>query len=81
MRTTVSLPDPLLQNAKRRAAERHITLSGLIEDALRAHLARPEKTAPAPFRLYTVRGRLVNPQIDLDRTSALVAADDESAYP
>ena len=80
MRTTVSLPDPLLRNAKQRAAERHTTLSGLIEDALRAHLARPDKPVPSSFRLYTVRGRLVNPRLDLDRTSALVAADDEAAY-
>jgi hypothetical protein len=80
MRTTVSIPDPLLENAKRRAAERNITLSGLIEDALRAHLARPEGVAAPAFRLYTVRGRMVNPNMDLDRTSALVTADDEADY-
>jgi hypothetical protein len=80
MRTTVSLPDPLLRNAKKRAAERHVTLSGLIEDALRAHLARPEGPATPAFRLHTVRGRLVSPAVDLDRTSALVAADDEADY-
>ena len=80
MRTTVSLPDPLLENAKRRAAERHITLSGLIEDAVREHLARSEGPAPEVFRLHTVRGKLVNPRLDLDRTSALAAADDEADY-
>jgi len=80
MRTTVSIPDPLLENAKRRAAERNITLSGLIEDALRAHLARPVGPAPGAFRLHTVRGKVVDPNLDLDRTSALVAADDEAEY-
>ena len=80
MRTTVSLPDPLLQSAKRRAAERKITLSGLIEDALRSHLARPEGAAAPAFRLHTVRGKGVNPNLDLDRTSALVAEEDEVDY-
>ncbi len=80
MRTTVSIPEPLLLNAKQRASERGITLSELIEDALRESLADAEPTAPPPFRLHTVRGRLVNPNLALDRTSALAAPDDESDY-
>jgi hypothetical protein len=80
MRITVSLPDELLQGARRRAKGSRVTLNELIEEALRAHLARPEGEAAA-FRLQTVRGRLVNPELDLDRTSALAAADDETAYP
>ena len=80
MRTTVSIPEPLLENAKHCAAERGTTLSALIEDALRDHLAKAERPVPPPFRLHTVRGRLVNPQLDLDRTSALIELDDEAAY-
>ena len=80
MRTTVNLPDPLLQSAKRQAAERKITLSGLIEDALRAHLAPLVGAATPVFGLHTARGRMVNPNLDLDRTSALAAADDEADY-
>lgn len=30
--------------------------------------------------LYTVRGRLVNPRLDLDRISALEIDDDEAEY-
>lgn len=79
MRTTISLPKPLLESTKRRATERGVTLSAVIEDALRGHLtAKPSKNPP--FRLYTVRGRLVHPELDLDRTSALLAADDETNY-
>src|SRR4029453_2452660 len=80
MRTTVSLPEPLLRNAKRRAAQRGITLSGLLEDALRSYLAQKPSSPVTAFRLYTVRGRLVNPNLDLDRTSALLIADDEMDF-
>jgi Ribbon-helix-helix protein, copG family len=79
MRTTVSISDSLLENAKGRAEERGITLSELVEDALRAHLAE-RKTRSRPFRLHTVRGRLVNPNLDLDRTSALLVSEDEAVY-
>jgi len=80
MRTTISLPDPLLENAKRLAAERGITVSALVQDALRQLSSRkPASSAPA-FRLHTVRGRLVNSNLDLDRTSALVVAEDETAF-
>ena len=79
VRTTVNLSDPLLENAKRRAAERGVTLSVVIEDALRIHLTEGEASAP-PFRLFTVRGGLVNPNLDLDRTSELVTFDDEADY-
>jgi len=80
MRTTVDLPEPLIQNAKRRASERGVTLSALVEDALRSHLAARLKRSQGPFRLHTVRGRLVRPELDLDRTSALVVLDDESHF-
>lgn len=81
MRTTISLPEPLLENAKQLAAERGTTLSALLEAALRNFLLapRPASSAP-PFRLHTVRGRLVNPNLDLDRTSALVVAEDEATF-
>jgi hypothetical protein len=80
VRTTISIPDPLLKNAKRLAAARGVTLSTVIEDALRDHLTEVAAPPGSPFRLHTVRGRLVNPGLDLDRTSALVSADDELDY-
>ena len=42
MRTTVRLDDHLLGDAKRRAAQRGVTLTRVIEDALRESLAREE---------------------------------------
>ena len=81
MRTTISIQDPLLETAKERASLRNITLSELIQDALREHLATSASgQVRHPFRLITVKGELVNPDVDLDRTSALIAADDEEKY-
>jgi hypothetical protein len=81
MRTTVSIEDPLLEAAKERAASRGITVSELIEDALRVQLAATEAVAPrAAFRLITVKGELVDQQLDLDRISALIAEDDADSY-
>lgn len=80
MRTTISLADPLLDNAKQLAAERGITLSELLQDVLRQLLSRwPASPVPA-FRLHTVRGKLVKPNPDLDRTSALIVAEDEASF-
>lgn len=39
MRTTVNLDEHVLENARRRARERGITLGELVEDALRRELA------------------------------------------
>ena len=79
MRTTISLPEPLLQNAKRCAEARNVTLSAVIEDALRVHLSG-KQTVKVKFKLHTVRGKLVNPNLDLDRTSAILTSDDETFY-
>ena len=80
MRTTIDIPEPLLQSAKALAADRRITLSAVVEDALRGHLTqRPQRDTPL-FRLHTVRGRPVRPDLDLDRTSALLLEGDEAAF-
>jgi hypothetical protein len=80
MRTTIDVPEPLLENAKKRAAVLGVTLSVVVQDALRSHLSRNPDPAVSKFQLHTVRGRLVRPDLDLDRTSALIALDDEAAY-
>ena len=80
VRTTIDLPDPLLDGAKDLAAARGVTVSALLADALRGLLAAKPAPGPEPFRLHTVRGRLVQPNLDLDRTSALLADDDEAEF-
>jgi hypothetical protein len=80
MRTTVDISEPLLHSAKDLAAARSVTLSVIVEDALRGLLSAKSGEAAKPFRLHTVRGRLVEPGTDLDRTSALLLTDDESEF-
>jgi len=73
MRTTIRFDEQLLIQAKKLAAERGITLTALLEDALRETLSRRQ---PAPRRSrvrLTVSGRGgVNPHVDLDDSAALL---------
>lgn len=52
MRTTLVLDDALLRRAKRRAAERNLTVSDIVNEALRESFARPVPMA-APFSMIT----------------------------
>jgi hypothetical protein len=56
MRTTLVLDDELLRQAKRRAAERNLTVSDVVNEALRECLRRPAPVAP-PFSMITYGGR------------------------
>lgn len=76
----MDLPEPLIQNAKLLAGERGITFSEVVEDALRTHLSPRWERPRGKVRLPTVLGRLVNPELDLDRTTALTVAEDESFF-
>lgn len=71
MRTTLDLDDGLIRKAKRRAADEGTTLTAVIEDALRQHLA-PARPTGKPFRLklLTKRGRPV-PGLDIADRDAL----------
>jgi len=81
MRTTISLDDTLGRAARRRAREQGQSLSALVAQALRLLLTERKPTAAnQPFRLVTVRGEGPQPGVDLDRTSALIVADDEVAH-
>lgn len=56
MRTTVDLPEPLLQRAKRLASDRGTTLSAIVAEALGLYLVRKPTLGDPPFDLI-VRGR------------------------
>ena len=78
MRTTVTLDERLLAEAKQVAARSGRTLSQVIEDALRqAFAARPARGARKPVRLVTFRGRGLRAGVDLDSSAALLDAMDE----
>jgi hypothetical protein len=80
MRTTINLTPVVLENAKAAAVVRGVTLGEFVEDAVRAYLSPAQKSTSSRFVLHTVRGQLLHPNLDLDRTSSLLIADDESAY-
>ncbi len=65
MRTTVNLDDDLMRRAKRTAAEHGITLTRLMEDALRAVLRERAERPPHPTRLPSFGGRGLRPGADL----------------
>jgi hypothetical protein len=52
MRTTVVIDDALLRLAKRRAAERDVTVSDVVNEALREALRERTSSAP-PFTFVT----------------------------
>jgi hypothetical protein len=72
MRTTIHLPDDLLIEAKKYAAETRSTLTALFEDALRQRLrSAAPKRSHSPVRLPTFRGDGLLPGVDLDDSAAL----------
>lgn len=72
MRTTVNIDEQLLVEAKTVAARSGRTLTAVIEDALRASLARQRaREAGQRVRLPTHAGGGVRPGVDLDDNAAL----------
>jgi hypothetical protein len=73
MRTTIRFDEQLIIQAKKLAAERGITLTALLEDALRETLARrkpPQRRSKV--RLTTSGGGGVQRHVDLDDTASLL---------
>jgi len=59
MKTTLDLPDELLIEAKKRAAEQRRPLRAIVEEGLRLALRKPEtKQRKRQVRLITVKGGL-----------------------
>jgi len=79
MRTTLTIDAQILSAFKRQAAETHQTLSGLIEAALREHLARRRDVlATKPLDFPIVGGGGLAPSIDLESNAALLDFVDEA---
>jgi hypothetical protein len=55
MKTTVEIPDSLLQQAKRLASQEHTTVKALVQEGLRRLMA--ERKAGKPFKLRKVSFR------------------------
>lgn len=79
MRTTVRLDEGLLEQARREAARRGVTLTALIEQGLRMALRRP-RTTPRAERVRLPVSRAtggVLPGIDLNDSADLLDRMDE----
>lgn len=70
MRTTVSIDDDLLRQAKVRAAEEGRTLSDIVNESLRERFVR--RAAVEPWKPVTFRGNGVRPGVDLTNNAALL---------
>ncbi|HWI31882.1 MAG TPA: hypothetical protein VNT50_10350 [Microbacterium sp.] len=77
MRTTLSIDDRLLEEAKAQAVRRGQTLGQYVEDALRAGLTRDE-TGNAPSIPVFTRGTGMRAGIDPSSNRALYDALDEA---
>jgi hypothetical protein len=81
MRATISIDEELWRAARERAAAEGVSLSAFIVRALREVLYRaPDAAEPPPFHLIVVGGGGPKEGIDLDKTSALLAAEDVATY-
>jgi hypothetical protein len=73
MRTTINLPDELIQRAKKAALEANTTLTEIIENALREALEKRRRKKPQKgFKIITYGKGGVRPGVDLSDTSALL---------
>ena len=73
MRTTIRLDDSLLAQAKQRAAHRGLTLTAVIEEALRESFGRQDEVRERrPVKLPTYGEGGVLPGVDLDDNASLL---------
>ena len=75
MRTTVDLPDELLQQARERALQDGTTLTQLLADGLRLRLRPAPPTRPLPLLVLDEGGGL-QPGIDPNSNRSLLDAAD-----
>ena len=77
MRTTISLDDRLIAQLKRRGADQGTSVSKLVEQAVRLFVRTPRTpTAPQAFELVTFAKGGRFSRNNVDKTSALLEADD-----
>lgn len=70
MKTTLNLDQRLIREAKRVAAERGVTLTSVIEDALRSALDERRRVPRATFDMPVVAGH-TRPEVDIADRDAL----------
>jgi hypothetical protein len=77
MRTTITLDERLMAQLKRRAAEQGTSVSKLVEQAVRLLVRTPRVPAESlTFELVTFGAGGRFSRLNIDKTSALIEADD-----
>lgn len=77
MRTTITIDDGLLADAKRAADAAGKTLSALVEEALRDRLAAPPTPGGSPpFRLITLGGDGLRPGVSWEAIGEVGAGEE-----
>ncbi|HVT46657.1 MAG TPA: hypothetical protein VHD57_02630 [Vicinamibacterales bacterium] len=71
LRTIITLDDELHRRAKSYAAEQGTTLTGLVEEALRARLAERRARRRPAVRLPTFKGKGLQEGLSLDEMGAI----------
>jgi hypothetical protein len=73
MRTTLSIHDPLLRQAKEISLQRNISVSQVVEEALQSAFGKKQHNSRASaLRFKTFRGDGLQPGVDLSSSSALL---------
>jgi metal-responsive CopG/Arc/MetJ family transcriptional regulator len=80
MRTTITLDDRLLGQLKQRAAESGTSVSRLIEQAARLVIRTPTEANTDRFELITFGAGGHFSQHNIDKTSALLEADEVERF-
>jgi Ribbon-helix-helix protein, copG family. len=80
MRTTITLDDRLLAQLKRRASESGTSVSKLIEQAVQLFVRTPRSASAGSFELVTFGAGGRFSQRNIDKTSALLEADDQERF-
>jgi plasmid stability protein len=80
MRTTILLDDELAEQLRARARAKGQSLSAFLAEAGRAALKADPVEKKHAFELLTYGDSGTYPGIDLDKTNALLAAEDEGSY-
>ncbi|MCB1101124.1 MAG: hypothetical protein KDL10_02095 [Kiritimatiellae bacterium] len=79
MRTSIFIDDELGAQLKQAAKASGLSLSAFLANAGRRAL-QASPTKKKPFKLITYGSQGVNPDICLDRTSELIAAEDRETF-
>lgn len=74
------MSDGLFAQVQARARAGGMTVSAFIQECVRVAMQADAAAEPEPFRLVTFGGTGPTPGVDLDRTSELLAAEDETTY-